>query len=96
MSKKRKVDPKREILNYFRHLKPKQFENEHLFGICEGLRMALHILAGHPMETFKHSAFPEKWGWQIREELSQGVKKEIIQISPNAPAKVIKELTRGN
>jgi hypothetical protein len=94
--KRWKVTPKRKILEYLNHLKVKQYENEHLFGMCEGLRIALHITAGLDMETFKLSPFPDEWAWQIREKLAEGVpKKEVIQISENAPASFINALIKG-
>ena len=88
----------RDLDDYIVHLEPKKHENEHMFGLWHGLLVARFLATNHDMATFKHPEFPEKWGWQIRQELSEGVpKKELVHLSPNAPMdKLADKARRGN
>lgn len=56
------------LSSYLRNFERTKFENEHLFGVWHGMKIASVVINGGDPQTIELPDFPDKWDYQVRQE----------------------------
>lgn len=68
MQSKTQLQILKDIDSYLKSFEKSKFENEHLFGLWHGLKVAQAVARGEDPSRIELPEWPEKWGFEQRAE----------------------------